>query len=61
MADLVPVVACKACGHVVEVKGLPADDEGRPFASFRHKCPKCGSVHQTHISDIRKATKHRKQ
>lgn len=58
--DQVPVIQCTACGHVTRVVSIPADDQGRPFRSFRHRCPQCGEEHQVLLSDIRVGVAHRK-
>ncbi len=61
--DLVPVIKCKnvQCGHVTRVKAVPADDEGQPYAQFRHVCPKCGEDQTVQLSEVQIAKAHRKQ
>ena len=58
--DTVPVIQCKKCGQARRVAAIPADDQRRPYAKFRYKCPLCGADQKVRLSDIRPGKVHRK-
>ncbi len=59
--DAVPVIICRHCEHTVQLLAVPSDDQGQPYQSFHHECPKCKKGDQYQLSEIQIAKAHRKQ